>query len=146
MKFLFPKYWMCPTALIYAQASHETGKFTSNIFKKNKNLFGMKEPKIRETTVYATQFGHAVYRSHFSSIYDYFLRQSYFKINYNKTSQYIEDTFKSGYAEDPKYREKWLSFYYSYGALRYVTYLFIPSTIILLYFVISKKSISNVFK
>ena len=34
---------------ITAQAAHETGNFTSKIFKENNNLFGMKKPAVRKT-------------------------------------------------------------------------------------------------
>jgi len=35
--------------LLQAQAIHETGNFTSRLFKENNNVFGMKIPSIRKT-------------------------------------------------------------------------------------------------
>ena len=36
--------------IVFAQAILETGEFTSEIFHLNRNLFGMKFPRIRKTT------------------------------------------------------------------------------------------------
>jgi len=59
--------------MIVAQAGFETGNFTSAIFLENKNLFGMKLPKIRKTTAIGEARGHAVYKSWEDSIKDYWL-------------------------------------------------------------------------
>lgn len=59
--------------MIVAQAGFETGNFTSAIFLENKNLFGMKLPKIRKTTAIGEARGHAVYKSYEDSIKDYWL-------------------------------------------------------------------------
>jgi len=102
-------YAKISTKLIYAQTWHETGGFTSRIFKENRNLFGMRQAKIRENTATGTALGHATYKNHFSSTRDYFLRQQNFKIDSRSDNQFIIDTVASGYAEDRKYREKWLN-------------------------------------
>ena len=59
--------------MIIAQAGFETGNFSSAIFLENKNLFGMKLPKIRKTTAIGEARGHAVYKSWEDSIKDYWL-------------------------------------------------------------------------
>lgn len=69
--------------LIVAQAGFETGNFTSTIFLENKNLFGMKLPKIRKTTAIGEARGHAVYKSWEDSIKDYWL--------YNKALGYLSN-------------------------------------------------------
>jgi len=61
---------------IFAQAAHETGNFTSDIFKNNNNLFGMKLPRVRNTTAIGERKGHAIYRSTIDSIKDF---KIYFK-------------------------------------------------------------------
>lgn len=93
--------------LLYAQAKHETGNFKSEVFKQNKNLFGMREPKKRKTKATGTNLHHAVFKTHFESIIDYFLRQNYFKIPDSDDRGYMINTVKSGYAEDKEYLKKW---------------------------------------
>lgn len=111
VKLLFPKYWLIPVRVLYSQAWHETGGFTSPIFKEHNNLFGMKHPKKRKSTSTGTAKGHAVFSSQLSSIYDYFLRQSYFNIKFDYPRQYMVDTVNSGYAEDEIYLSKWINLY-----------------------------------
>lgn len=128
VKMLFPKYWKLPTSLIYGQSRLETGNFWSNIYKENKNLFGMKKPSIRKTKVVGENRGHATYLTHWGSIYDYFLRQKHFNINYENKRQYIDDTQSSGYAEDLEYKEKWWNNYkVNRNLLGVLPYLLIPA-------------------
>lgn len=54
---------------ILSQAAFETGGFTSDIFKENNNLFGMKEAG--QSLVIGVNRGHAVYNSIADSIADY---------------------------------------------------------------------------
>jgi flagellum-specific peptidoglycan hydrolase FlgJ len=54
--------------LIARQAYHETGGFTSDIFKENKNLFGMKEST--RSYDHGVNRGHAVYYNYDDSIRD----------------------------------------------------------------------------
>lgn len=110
-KFLNPRYWFVSTNLIYAQAKHETGNFTSSIFKNNNNLFGMKLAKKRSTTAIGEKSGHAVYKTLFHSVLDYFKRQKEFNISGSSNTQFVNDTIHSGYAEDPAYLEKWMALY-----------------------------------
>lgn len=107
IKGFFPMFWGIPTAVIYAQAKHETGNFTSPIFLESNNLFGMKQPSQRRTKALGTSRGHATFKNWFTSIYDYFLRQKYFKISGKNTNAFIQDTVNSGYAEDKAYIHKW---------------------------------------
>lgn len=51
---------------LYAQALHETGIFTSRIFREKNNLFGMKVPKQRKT--YATNQGSNDTYSNFDTL------------------------------------------------------------------------------
>jgi uncharacterized FlgJ-related protein len=58
-----------------AQSLLETGHFTSPVFKKNNNLFGMKHPSKRDTVSKGTKNGHAYYDSWQDSVKDYRLWQ-----------------------------------------------------------------------
>jgi uncharacterized FlgJ-related protein len=53
---------------IVAQAAHETGGFTSQLYKENHNLFGMKYPS--QGYAQGSANGFAYYLSEESSIYD----------------------------------------------------------------------------
>ena len=63
--------------IVKQQIALETGMLTSTICAENNNLFGMKEPRVRETTALGTQHGHAYYHNYIDSIKDYKLWQDY---------------------------------------------------------------------
>ena len=96
-----------------AQAKHETGNFTSDIFWENNNAFGMRHPKKRKTTSVGSNRGHAVYNSLADSIIDYFYylevlgypldEKSVYKwIIRLKNKRYFESSFE-GYYKAVKY-------------------------------------------
>lgn len=58
---------------VAAQATLESGNFTSDIFKENKNFFGMKTAKCRLTTADGTNRNHATYRFTDDCMIDYYL-------------------------------------------------------------------------
>ena len=58
---------------IFSQAAFETGNFTSDIFRENNNLFGMKLPVIRQTTAIGVNRGHAIFKDITDSIKDFAL-------------------------------------------------------------------------
>lgn len=62
-------------SIVYAQALKESARFTSNIYKENHNLFGMKVPERRSTVVIGVNRGHAVYLDWKMSVIDYALFQ-----------------------------------------------------------------------
>jgi hypothetical protein len=62
---------------VLSQARLETGNFTSDIFKENHNLFGMKLAATRPTAAIGENRGHAQYRNWKDSVVDYALLQSY---------------------------------------------------------------------
>lgn len=96
------------TKVIYCQAYHESGGFKSTIFHENNNCFGMKEPSIRPSTATGTNRGHATYKTVKDCLVDFFLRQSYFKINGTDSILFMHETVQSGYAEDPQYLIRWV--------------------------------------
>lgn len=90
--------------IVYAQARLESGNFTSEIFKENNNLFGMKVAERRPTTAIGVNRGHAVYKSWQESVIDYALMQAaYYRGLDEKT--YL-DKICSVYAEDSMYRKR----------------------------------------
>ncbi len=60
-----------------AVAKHETGNFTSAIFNENRNLFGMKLPKIRQTKAIGENRGHAKFSDLSDSAKDQLLYLNY---------------------------------------------------------------------
>jgi flagellum-specific peptidoglycan hydrolase FlgJ len=102
-------YGRIDPALIVAQSVLETGWFTSPVFREGNNAFGLRLPRIRPTTAIGTFQGHAAYNSLADCVHDYFLRQRYFGISNGPL--YVDDTIRSGYATDPRYRLKWLDLY-----------------------------------
>jgi hypothetical protein len=90
--------------IVYAQSVIETGNFTSNIFRMNNNLFGMKTASIRPTTHMGEENGHAVYKHWRQSVIDYALYSSCYltKLSTDEYLNYLKDR----YAEDPNYINK----------------------------------------
>ena len=63
--------------VVFAQALLESGNFTSNVFKEENNLFGMKYPRRRKTTsLEEGDTGYANYVHWTHSVYDYKLWQN----------------------------------------------------------------------
>ena len=65
--------------VVVAQIVHETGWFTSVVYKENNNLFGMKENGLKwngKKICAGTKNGHAYYKSRLESIRNYRFYQS----------------------------------------------------------------------
>lgn len=99
-------------AALYAQARHESGNFTSNIYLNTNNCFGMKQPKVRPTTSLGGWTGSngtiwANYSSIVSAVEDRVLWDNYFQIQPPESARdiqrYFNDIQSKGYAEDPQY-------------------------------------------
>lgn len=88
--------------IVMAQSIIETGYWTSNIFKKNNNLFGMKQAYRRVNTAKGTQHNHAFYESWEESVYDYAFYQCRYLSGITNEDDYFQYLSKS-YAEDPNY-------------------------------------------
>lgn len=88
--------------IILAQAEHETGDFTSDIFVENHNLFGMKEAASRPTTAIGTVNGHALYKDWMNSVVD----RAYYECKYLQglsEAQYYQALKDLKYAQDTNY-------------------------------------------
>jgi uncharacterized FlgJ-related protein len=106
--------------MIFAQAAHETGNFTSDIFKENNNLFGMKLARVRKTTAIGENRGHAVYKSVEDCIADYWLynRALNYMAEYSSVASFIRALVLKKYfeAKPEEYQtavEKWYKYYFS---------------------------------
>ena len=90
--------------IVMAQSIIETGHWTSNVFKENHNLFGMKQATVRINTANGTQNGHAYYDDWYQSVYDYAFYQcrylggisteedyyAYLSQNYAEAGNYVQ--------------------------------------------------------
>jgi uncharacterized FlgJ-related protein len=88
--------------IVLAQAIIESGTFTSKICKRNNNLFGMREARLRISNNLGTQFGHAVYANWKESVVDYALYQATYLSKCKTESQYYSYLADS-YAAGPHY-------------------------------------------
>lgn len=90
--------------IVYSQAIIESGNFTSNIWKENNNMFGMKVPERRATLAIGISKGHAVYRNWRDCLVDYALYQSAYLRGLSE-DEYFSKIGRS-YAEDGSYEKK----------------------------------------
>jgi len=88
-----------------AQSMLETSSWSSDIFKENNNLFGMKEAKTRVTTSNGTISGHAYYNHWRESVYDYAFYQSRYLSKIKSEEEYF-NYLANNYAEDSLYISK----------------------------------------
>jgi len=88
--------------IVLAQSIVETGHWTSNIFKENHNLFGMKQARVRVNTARGTQYNHAYYDSWRESVYDYAFYQCRYLASIKTEEQYFQYLADS-YAEAGDY-------------------------------------------
>ncbi|WP_333640697.1 glucosaminidase domain-containing protein [Mesotoga prima] len=104
----------CPTVVV-AQMIHETGFFTSDIYKVGHNLFGMKKAYHRDHVQKGVYKGHASYESNAHSLLDYLYWQQYVgdnwlhrrgKSNFANDEEYYQFLLDVGYAEDKAYIKK----------------------------------------
>ena len=88
--------------IVMAQSMIETGRWKSQIFLENHNLFGMKEARQRITTAGGTQSNHAFYNHWRESVYDYAFYQSSYLRSVRSEADYFQ-YLGASYAEDPNY-------------------------------------------
>jgi hypothetical protein len=89
---------------VFAQAAFETGNFTSQIFKENNNLFGMKLAAIRTTLATGENRGHAKFNSIVDSIKDFALyhKARAYSTVFASLPSYINTLHQKGYFEAEK--------------------------------------------
>lgn len=89
-------------ALLTSQAAFETDGFTSNVLVNNNNAFGMRQPKVRDTTSLGDKNGYASYASIDDSIRDRLLWDDYNKVSYEgaTVTTFVQSLNKLSYFED----------------------------------------------
>lgn len=92
--------------IVYAQSVLESGAFRSKLAKYNKNLFGMRMPKYRETLATGKKRGYATYKSWQASIKDYKLWQDYLFRKGIMTARQFKNYLNLRYSETDKYVAK----------------------------------------
>jgi hypothetical protein len=106
--------------VLFAQAFHETGNFTSRIFREAKNMFGMRPAQSREKfyidTLTTSNGVFASYSGFFDSIRDRMDLDDYNDLNTdlrNKDDvlQYMMQVQAKGYAIETDYVDAWLNVY-----------------------------------
>lgn len=90
--------------IVYSQAIIESGNFTSNIWKENNNMFGMKMPERRATLAVGINKGHSIYRNWKDCLIDYALFQSSYLRNLTEEEYFVK--IGGFYAEDSSYERK----------------------------------------
>ena len=90
--------------IVYSQAIIESGNFTSNIWRENNNMFGMKMPERRPTLAIGISKGHAVYKNWKECIIDYALFQSSYLRELTEEEYFMK--ISNSYAEDGSYEKK----------------------------------------
>jgi hypothetical protein len=106
--------------VLFAQAYHETGNFTSRIFREAKNFFGMRPAQTRQKfysdTLTTSNGNFAAYSGFFDSVRDRMDLDDYNGINTDlKTKddvlQYMMQVQSKGYAIENDYVDVWLNVY-----------------------------------
>lgn len=87
-----------------AQCWIESGYFTSDIWKENKNPQGMRQALARPTTALGTKRGHAEFNNWRDAVVDYALWQAAYA-NIKDEKKYLA-YIRARYAEDPTYYDK----------------------------------------
>jgi flagellum-specific peptidoglycan hydrolase FlgJ len=100
---LLIKYKVHHRDIVMAQILLETGNLTSELFKTNCNLFGMRHPIMRQTTSLGNNLNHAYYMNYEDCVADYALWQ---RLNYHPKEDYYYFLSRIGYASDPYYIRK----------------------------------------
>jgi flagellum-specific peptidoglycan hydrolase FlgJ len=91
--------------IVLAQAKLESSNFSSENFKKNNNLVGLRKARRRVTTSLSEKNTYAYYRDWVDCIYDICMWQSSFANNASSEEEYFR-ILQEKYAEDPQYVNK----------------------------------------
>ncbi len=91
--------------IVFAQAVHETGNFTSELFWIAHNCFGMRLAHFRQTTAMGEYKYHAKYKHWTDSVKDMELWQDYWAGKGYNLTDYIAFLIEIAYATDKRYIE-----------------------------------------
>lgn len=100
-EFLDRGYPLETAKYVVAVSAFETANWTSDIYKKNHNLFGMKLPKIRKTTATGENLGHATYTNNAQSIIDmvFYMRAMDYPRSFLDLYHFVWTMHQKGYFE-----------------------------------------------
>jgi Mannosyl-glycoprotein endo-beta-N-acetylglucosaminidase. len=90
-------------AMIAAVSRHETGNYTSPVFKTLNNLFGMRFPRVRKTTaLYESDSQYSVYTGPLASAIDmvYYLDARRYPRDFVHVADLVQAMKDKGYFED----------------------------------------------
>jgi len=90
--------------ILIAQSKLESGNYSSEVFKQNKNLFGMRQSFTRASTNVGTNLNHAIYDSYYDSVIDIVLWQQKYASKLTR-EEYLQ-VLQQCYAEDRSYIQK----------------------------------------
>lgn len=91
--------------IIVAQYKLETGNGTSQVFKENNNLFGMKQARLRPSTALGENLNHAYYNNWQECVQDYAFWQVYMAKDIRNEDEYYQ-LLDEIYAEGDNYSQK----------------------------------------
>ena len=91
--------------IIVAQYKLETGSGTSEVFKENNNLFGMKQARLRPSTALGENLNRAYYNNWKESVQDYAFWQVYMAKDIRNEDEYYQ-LLDEIYAEGDNYSQK----------------------------------------
>lgn len=89
--------------LVAAVSRHETGNYTSHVFRTLNNMFGMRFPNVRKTTaLYESDSNYSVYASPSDSVNDMvlYLNAREFPFDVSNARDLVETMKRKGYFED----------------------------------------------
>lgn len=92
--------------IIFAQAKHESQSYTSSLFKRANNLFGMTVPTSRSTCGFEETGEFQSYTTWKLSVTDYIIYSLSQHIDKLSDAEYLNFLGTGKYAKDPNYREK----------------------------------------
>jgi len=97
-----PVYSNDVAMMITAQAMHETGIFTSRLYREQNNLFGMRHPTIRETLSVEERNQFATFANLEDSVRDLLLYFKEFSIGtrFKDVNEYVKTLKSKGYFTD----------------------------------------------
>jgi hypothetical protein len=75
--------------IIYSISAHETGNFTSSLYKRTNNCFGMRVPKMRPWFGIGSDNNYSVYSSVWMSVKDYFAWVDYVGITLPESDLFL---------------------------------------------------------
>jgi hypothetical protein len=87
---------------VIAQSKHETGNYSSDVFKSLKNMFGMRNAKVRPQLGEFNLSGYRKYQSRFDSAMDFlhWLHYNEFPEKINSATYYVKKLKDLKYFED----------------------------------------------